>query len=206
MLGAPLDALRPAASFNASHVAAALLALLLWSPDAAAKDWHRALDQGEIVVYTTAVKGSDVPATVVKAVINTAPERVWRLVSHCGDYPRTMLRIKAGTEVSRKGNDIVCRVTVDMPFPYSDLTATTRVVHQVGGGRWSRRWTLMHGDYTANSGAWLLRRFGGDGNRTLVLYSAHAVPKAWVPGWVRDRAQKKTLPEMITKLRKLLGV
>ena len=189
-----------------TRAVAAMLALILWPPDAAAKDWNRALDQGEILVYTTAVKGSDVPATVVKAVINAAPEKVWDIVSHCARYPRTMVHIKAATEVSRKGNDIVCRVTVDMPFPYSDLTATTRVVHQVGGGRWSRRWTLMHGDYTANSGSWLLQPFGGDKNRTLAVYSAHAAPKAWVPGWIRVSAQKRTLPEMIVKMRKLLGV
>jgi ribosome-associated toxin RatA of RatAB toxin-antitoxin module len=172
----------------------------------ASKDWNRALADGEILVYTRPVKGSEVPEMIVKAVINSSPEKVWDLVSHCGNYTRTMLRIKAATEVSRKGNAIVCRVTVDMPFPYSDTTATTSVVHQVGGGRWSRRWTLLHGDYTANSGSWVLERYRGDPNRTLVLYSAHAVPRAWVPGWIRTQAQKKTLPEMIARLRKLLGV
>jgi len=91
-----------------------------------------------------------------------------------------------------------------MPFPYSDMTATTRVVHRVAGGRWSRRWTLIHGDYTVNSGSWLLRPFRGDANRTLVVYRAHAAPRAWVPGWIRERAQKKTLPEMILKLRRLV--
>lgn len=193
-------------ALDRQHTLPILAALALLAPrELAAKDRSRALGEGEILVHQRAVKGSDVPEMVVQAVINAAPERVWELVSRCGNYTRTMLRIKAATEVSRRGNEIVCRVTVDMPFPYSDTTATTRVIHEVGGGRWSRRWTLMHGDYTANSGSWLLQPFGGDGRRTLVEYRAHAVPKAWVPGWLREQAQKKTLPEMIVKLRRLLG-
>ncbi len=38
--------------------------------------------------------------------------------------------------------------------------------------------------------------------RTLAVYRARIVPKAWVPDWIRRRAQRKTLPEMIERLRR----
>jgi ribosome-associated toxin RatA of RatAB toxin-antitoxin module len=182
-----------------------LLTMLL-SPAAAAEGrWSRALDRGEILVYSRTPAGGSAPEVVVKAVIDAPPQKVWDLVSRCGSYERTMPRIKAARELSRRDNRVVCRVTVDMPFPYSDLTATTRVIHEVHprGRGFSRRWELVSGDYRVNRGSWVLRPFKGDPRRTYVVYRAQAVPKAWIPGWIRRTAQKRSLPEMIRRLRRL---
>ena len=160
--------------------------------------WQRALDRGEILVH--ARDGGEV---VVKAVINAAPRKVWALVSRCDRYPGTMPRITAARELSRQKGRVVCRVTVDMPFPYSDLTATTRVIHRESTDRFSRRWKLMHGDYKVNRGSWELSPYRGDAGRTLVIYKVRAVPKAWIPDWIRRKAQKASLPKMIRQLRKL---
>ena len=176
---------------------------LLVSSAAEARDWQAFFDRGEILVYQKKVKGIDVPEMVVKAVINAPPEKVWAIVSRCQNYTRTMLRIKRSQELSRRGNNIVCKVTVDMPFPYSDITSTTRVRHKVGNGRWHRSWRLISGDYTRNRGSWLLTRFKNDPKRTMAVYHALAVPKSWIPNWVRNLAQKKTLPKMIKRLRQL---
>jgi hypothetical protein len=190
---------------------AVLLVLALWilPEPAAARDWMAAYDRGEIVVYTRPVKISDQPEAIVKAVINAPPQKVWAIVSRCADYTRTMNRIVKSAELSRSGSPanqrLVCRVTVDVPFPYSDLTATTRVVHRVGNGRWYRTWRLWHGDYKFNRGSWTLTYFKGNKNRTMVVYRALAVPKAWVPGWIKTMATKRSLPEMIRRLRAQVG-
>ena len=114
-----------------------------------------------------------------------------------------MLRIKSARELSRVGNVVTCTVTVDLPWPMSDLTAVTRAVHTVKDNFWQRRWKLVKGDYKVNSGSWTLRTFDGKLNRTYVEYRVHAEPKNWVPGWLRTRAQKSTLPDLIKKIRKL---
>ncbi len=176
--------------------------LVLLTPGAGQADsWKQRLDQGEIMVYTRPVKGSDLPEIVVKAVINAPPAQVWALVSRCARYAKFMPRIKASRELSRKGGRILCRVTVDMPFPYSDLTATTEVRHTVSKDRWYRRWRLIKGDYKVNRGSWVLTPFGGDSKRTYAVYRAQAVPNAYVPGVIRRMAQKSSLPKMIKALR-----
>ena len=176
------------------------LSLLATAP-ARADDWQRKLDAGEILVYP----GRAESELVLKAVIDAPPRRVWELVSRCDRYPQTMARVKAARMISRKGQEVICEVTVDMPIPFSDLTAVTRAIHEERGDHFARRWQLLRGDYKVNRGSWELAPFAGQTGRTLVVYHVHAVPNVSVPRWIRDAAQRRSLPDMIRKLRKLAG-
>jgi ribosome-associated toxin RatA of RatAB toxin-antitoxin module len=187
-----------------THVPRWLAALLVLAsaPASAADDEDTRLAKGEVVIATRAVKGSETPEYITKAVIDAPPAKVWNIISRCADYVRTMPRIKASKELSRQGNKIVCQVTIEMPVPYSNLTATTDVTHTESAQRYTRVWKLQSGDYKVNSGSWVLTPFKGDAKRTLAVYTVHAEPKAWVPAWIRKKAQQKTLPEMMERLRK----
>lgn len=182
-----------------------LLAGALLVPGLAlAKDWAKAFDKGEILVYQK-VAGSSDPAIVLKGVIEAAPEKVWALISNCNQYKQNLLRIKDAATLPKRNGKVVCRITVDMPWPYSDITSVTEAVHVTGPPAWSRSWTLLSGAYHYNTGSWTLTRWRGDKNRTLVVYRVHAKPKAWVPGWIRRKAQSSTLPKLLRHLRKRLG-
>ena len=158
------------------------------------------LARGEILV--TSRPASGVAEVIVRAVIETPPRRVWDVVSQCGRYVQTMTRIKAARELSRKGGQVICKVTVDMPFPYPDLTAVTRGTHvEAPGQRFSRRWDLIEGDYKLNRGSWELEPFRGDARRTLATYRIQALPRPWIPAWIRERGQRQSLPDMIRKIR-----
>ncbi|MFU8803497.1 MAG: type II toxin-antitoxin system RatA family toxin [Bradymonadaceae bacterium] len=178
-----------------------LLTVLLLPPPLYAQD-KEALDRGEISVRTVDVAGSELPKVVVQGVIDASPAKVWELVSNCDNYVRRMPRIKAARIVERKGSTVICEVTVGLPFPISDLRATTRATHVVGPPTWSRTWTLIEGDYEKNDGSWVLTPFGDDGDRTLATYSVHAIPNTSVPAWARRRAQQSSMPEIIERLRK----
>ncbi|MCK5800267.1 MAG: hypothetical protein KAI47_23915 [Deltaproteobacteria bacterium] len=180
-----------------------VLGLGLVSATAGAKDWNKALDKGEILIYPQKVKGFSEPAFIVKAVIEAPPEKVWKLIANCGDYERTMQRIIKADMLPMQNGKVICRVVVDMPFPYSDLTALTAAVHREGPPAWSRHWKLIKGDFKYNTGKWVLTRWRGDPKRTLVFYRVFAKPSAWIPGWLRRSAQKRTLPNLIKHLRKL---
>jgi ribosome-associated toxin RatA of RatAB toxin-antitoxin module len=163
------------------------------------------LSAGEIIVETKAVKGSDVPRASVTAVVDAAPAEIWAIVSDCNTYSKNMIRIESAKELSREGNQVVCEVTADMPFPLSNLTAQTRAKHTVGPPVWSREWTLIKGDYTSNEGSWRIQAFDLEGTRSLVVYSVHAVPDMMVPDSLIKKAQRDTLPDLIKNLRKKVG-
>lgn len=179
-----------------------VLILLLLSGTAYANEEAR-LANGEILIATQNVAGSDVPKAVVTGVINAPPERIWAIVSDCDRYEGRLPRIRAAREVERSGNTVVCEVTVALPFPISDLTARTRATHTAGPREWRREWTLIEGDYQRNDGSWVLTPFQGDSNRTLVVYTVHAEPNNRVPQRLRNRAQESSLPDVIETLRNL---
>jgi ribosome-associated toxin RatA of RatAB toxin-antitoxin module len=186
---------------TATLAATAALALSLTS--ARADDATKArLATGEIIVQTKAIKGSTTPRLKAMAVVGAPPERIWKIVDQCADYPTTMVRIAAAEEVSRKGNIVRCKVTVDMPFPLSDLTALTEAVHTVQPGKmYKREWKLVEGDYRSNRGSWTLVPFDDAGQQTLVVYEVHADPKVAIPDGIKKAAQKKSIPELLEKIR-----
>jgi ribosome-associated toxin RatA of RatAB toxin-antitoxin module len=178
-----------------------LLAGMLLVPGLIAADDGDALDRGEILVRTVDVKGSSVPRVVVQAVVDAPPARVWPIVSDCDRYTERMPRIKQSRTVEKKEGTVICEVTVGLPFPMSDLRAKTTAKHVEGPPNWSRRWTLLEGDYQINDGSWELTAYKGDPNRTLAIYSVHAVPNTAIPGWARKRAQQSSMPEILVRVR-----
>lgn len=164
----------------------------------------KAVERGEIDVRTRAVKGSEAPQAIVTAIIDAPPEAVWAYVSDCARYHKTFERIKRSKLLEQKGNEYVCEVEVELPFPFDNLVGVTRAVHTVEPGKqWRRAWTLVRGDYNVNTGSWELKPYGADGKKTLAIYTVHADPKNSVPDWVRNKAQKSSLPDMMKRLRAL---
>jgi polyketide cyclase/dehydrase/lipid transport protein len=180
----------------------AALSVALAAPALAEPTDQERLARGEIVVRAEAVEGSKLPRIVATGVVDAPPEQLWPLIDHCADYVRTMIHITGAAELSRVGTHVVCRLTVDLPFPFPDLTSTTEAEHTVVPGvRYERRWKLVEGDYDENSGAWILVPYDQAGRRTLVTYEMHAVPKIFVPSFLQRIAQRKSIPAMFEKLR-----
>jgi ribosome-associated toxin RatA of RatAB toxin-antitoxin module len=158
------------------------------------------LEKGDVIITTKKIAGSPIPEARVRALIDATPEKIWPLVEDCNNYKANMVRVKDAHEISRKGETVVCETTIDMPFPISDLTASTRARHTIKDGTYRRAWKLLKGDYEVNTGSWTLKAY--DDGRTLVEYRIHAVPKIPVPGFLQQAAQSTSLPKLINHLRK----
>lgn len=177
-------------------------ALLLAAPLARAESAKERLAGGEIIVKSSAVSGSSTPKVRAMAVVDAAPEKIWAIIDKCDDYEKTMVRVAEAEELSRSGAKVKCKVTVDMPFPLSDLTAVTEATHTVKPGElWERKWKLVEGDYKVNNGSWRLAPFDDAKTRTLVVYEVLADPKITIPEGIKKAAQKKSIPELIEHLR-----
>ena len=87
------------------------------------------LEKGDVVITTKKIAGSPMPEARVRAIVDATPDKIWPLVERCDDYKVNMVRVKDAHEISRKGQTVICETTIDMPFPLSDLTASTRAKH-----------------------------------------------------------------------------
>lgn len=160
------------------------------------------LSRGDVLVHTEPVPGSSTPCIVVRAVFEHPPEAVWRHIDQSTRYCEFMPRVKASAELSREGENIRTRMTVDMPFPLKNLTATTRARHLVEPGvRYVREWKLEEGDYHQNEGSWTLTPFDGNPQRAYAYYRVHVVPKIPIPKAIQSAVQEKAMPRLIEALR-----
>jgi ribosome-associated toxin RatA of RatAB toxin-antitoxin module len=176
----------------------ALVGLFLTSPVRA--DDAADLDAGKILVTSVAVPGSPEPEHVVRAVVESPPRSVWKVVSDCAHFKDRLPHIAASAELSRSGNTVTCQVTVALPFPASNLTAVTEAVHDERPDGMKRSWKLVRGDYDFNDGSWTIESYRG-GAASLVTYRLHVKPKSFVPAFIRNAAQEKALPDMMQRVR-----
>ncbi len=163
-------------------------------------------DDDDIKVSQQKFPDSDVPFNVVEGVVNAPPEDVWAVVSKCNNYAKTMPRILKSKELSREGDEATtwkakCEVTADLPFPLSDLTGITIATHKVeAGGKYSREWTLLSGDYDINHGAWIIQGID-DNKKSYVTYKIRVKPKIALPtSWIAS-AQKSAIKDVILRMR-----
>lgn len=160
------------------------------------------LTRGEVIVTTEPVAGSSTPRLIVHAVIDAPTDRLWDLIDRSALYSRFMPRVKKSEELSRSGDDVRTRVTVDMPFPLRNLTATTQARHTVEPGvRYERAWRLESGDYKLNEGSWTLTPLADDAGRTFVHYQLHVIPKVPIPKVIQSAVQERAMPGLIDALR-----
>jgi ribosome-associated toxin RatA of RatAB toxin-antitoxin module len=186
---------------NQRNIAALLLfaASTLLSPQAEADDASD-LDAGKVLVTSVPVAGSPEPEHVVRAVVESPPSSVWKVVSDCTHYKDRLPHVAASAELSRAGNTVTCQVTISVPFPMSNLTAVTEAVHDEHPDHMTRKWKLVRGDYEFNDGSWTVESYRG-GAASLVTYRVHVKPKSAVPGFVRNMAQERALPDMMQRVR-----
>lgn len=160
-----------------------------------------AVDPGAVEVKTSAVKGSDMPKITAKAVLSQPPEKVWAVISDCSKYKGRMPRVAASKLLKKDGNKFTCEVTVEVPFPFSNLTAVTEAVHEESPEGMSRRWKLVRGDYKKNEGSWEIKPLEG-GAKSQVTYTVHVEPNTSLPSGILEAAQKKAIPDLFVRLEK----
>jgi ribosome-associated toxin RatA of RatAB toxin-antitoxin module len=181
-----------------AHGAMVLAGLLLVSP--AHADDAGDLDAGKIFVASVPVAGSSEPEHVVRAVVESPPASVWKIVSDCAHYKDHLPHMAASAELSRVGPTVTCQVTIAMPFPIANLTATTEAIHVERPDGMTRTWKLVRGDFEFNEGSWTIESYRG-GSASLVTYRLHVKAKTIVPAFIRNMAQEKALPELMQRVR-----
>ncbi len=181
------------------------LLLLLWSPALHAAPSlsaaHKAtLSKGEVVIVTLPTS-SGVKAWAAR-VIRAPKEAVWPTVRDCAHFSKFMPRTKASRMVRKTGEKMICEVEISMPFPLSNLKATTTAVNTTlpGDAGYKRTWKLLEGNYKRNQGSWDILPWGAD--TTLAVYNIDVDPDMLVPDAILRKAQTGSLPDVFKAIEK----
>ncbi len=163
---------------------------------------HRAaLEKGEVVVTLLEPTGGEGIAALARAVVDAPVEKVWPVVRDCQHFQSFMPRTKESRVSDAAGDQFTCYVEIEMPFPLSNLKASTRsTVRELPGGVHERRWALESGDYERNSGSWTVKPWA-EGKKALLEYRIDVKPNSSVPDAIARRAQSSSLPEMFDAIR-----
>ncbi|MCB9535545.1 MAG: hypothetical protein H6704_04705 [Myxococcales bacterium] len=164
-------------------------------------DAKATLTKGEVIVERLDPTGGTGVAARAMGVVDAAPAKVWPVVRDCEHFAKFMPRTKMSALISRKGTDSVCKVEIEMPFPFDNLWSVVRSSErETEGGGFQRVWTLMKGTYKRNNGRWSVYPWEGD--KSLLVYEIDVDPDMAIPDAIIRSAQTGSLPDVFEAVRK----
>jgi ribosome-associated toxin RatA of RatAB toxin-antitoxin module len=184
-------------------LAGALLIAAASAPTGASEDVRRRLAAGEVVVTDALPPGASQTARggTARAMVRASPDEVWRVIVDYRAHPRYYPRVTAAEVMEEDERHVVVRYEVTVrPFSflfYMDKypdPQRRRVEWHLADGR-------SHGLFSENSGYWQVDEMHA-GDTSLVTY-AIAV-RTLLPGFLTGGAERASLGETVTKLRKLV--
>lgn len=170
------------------------------------KDERALLEQGEVIVSLSAVAGSATKKSVAVALIDTAPEQVFEVLTRYDEFPSFMPYCKT-TEVRAKEGDIsTVYFELDFPWPIGDkhyiLKLTDKRYDVSGEVVFVSSWEYEpdSGNIKDSSGSWEVRAY--DADRSFVRYTVFTDPGGKMPAWATNMATEVAVPKVIDGLRK----
>ena len=174
-----------------------------------------ARDDGISVLARTPERGgaAEVKATTV---MDAPAEAVWRVVRDYVNYPKVMpyteeSRVLA-TQEGGKAMTVYCLINAPLVDKRDFIIRVLDESDWKGGqGFMKASWKETTEDapaerdgvvrVTLNQGYWLLEPREG-GKKTLVTYHVLTDPGGSLPGWVADKANKSSVPDVLRAVRK----
>lgn len=174
--------------------------------DVSVSEETRRLDAGEVLLTRLEPAGGVGAAAQAKGVIEAPVSKVWPAVRDCQHFDKFMPRVMRSELREDRGDELLCFVLVDMPWPADDLEAETlSKIERLPDNTFRRSWHLVRGSFEHNTGSYEVAPFQGDPDRSLVTYIIDANPNVPLPDAVLKQAQAKTLPELFEKIAEHVG-
>ena len=166
----------------------------------------RRLGTGELLIERLEPTGGEGVAARAKAVIEAPVSKVWPAVRDCQHFKEFMPRTLQSELRESKGNERLCYVELDMPWPLDPVgLETLSTIEELPKGAFRRSWRMTQGKFKHNTGSYQVEPFNGDASRTLLTYTVDALPDLPVPDAVLRNAQASTLPKMFDAIGQRAG-
>ncbi len=190
-----------------------LLVLLAGAPDAG---WTQVARGDGISVLSRSPKGSSVAEVKATSLVDAPPREVWRVIRDYASYAKTMPYTEESRILSSEqdGKVLVFYCLVNAPL-VDKREFIIRIVDDSdwkdGEGYLKTSWTLATEGLPPtregvvrvplNDGYWLLEP-REEGRKTFVTYYLHTDPGGSLPGWVADKANRTSVPDVLRAVRK----
>ncbi|WP_257463399.1 START domain-containing protein [Archangium lipolyticum] len=190
-----------------------LLVLLAGADEPA---WKQVTRDDGITVLARTPEGGSVAEVKATALVDAPPHDVWRVIRDYPNYKKTMPYTEESRVLSSEqdGKVIVFQCLVNAPL-VDKREFIIRIVDESdwkdGQGFLKAAWTMATEGLPPeregvvrvklNRGYWLLEP-REEGKKTFVTYYLYTDPGGSLPGWVADRANKKSVPDVLRAVRK----
>lgn len=193
--------------------AVSLLVLLSGANEPA---WRQVARDDGITVMARTPGGSSVAEVKATALVDAPADAVWRVIRDYANYKKTMPYTEESRVLSSEQDG---KVTVFYCLVNAPMVAKRDFVIRIldesdwkeGQGYMKATWTALEQGapperegvvrVKLDTGSWLLEP-REEGKKTFVTYYLHTDPGGSLPGWVADKANKTSVPDVLRAVRK----
>jgi hypothetical protein len=192
------------------------LPLLVLLAGTAEPAWQQVARDDGIIVQARTPEGGSVSEVKATALVDAAPQDVWRVIRDYNNYTKTM----PYTDESRVlASEQEGKVTVFYCLVNAPLVDKRDFIIRIrdesdwkdGKGFLKTAWTVTTDGAPAvregvvrvklNNGYWLLEP-REEGKKTFVTYYLYTDPGGSLPKWIADKANKTSVPDVLRAVRK----
>ena len=173
--------------------------------------WQEVNKNDNVVVWAREVPHSNVREVRAEGIINAPAERVWEVLGDNTHFVDFMPYVVETHVVAPNGSGGHYEYTLLNPPLVSkrDYTLDVTLLEDPDGGAYIRSWTTANHkgpppqDGTVRlevvEGNWTLERI--DPTHTRATYTLHTDPGGSIPGWMANKANTTSLPDLINAVR-----
>lgn len=180
---------------------------LAWAGVAGAEDWETVLE-APFVVKTRSVPGSDVKEYLVEGKLDAHPADLQETLCDAPRFPGFMPHVKEARVLDGNGKVDFVYVRVEPPVgssrDYVSKVVLLESVRPDGSGRFRQIWRAVPDRIPErrgivrlkiNEGSWEISPSGE--RQSHFVYRFRVDPGGWVPGFVREMANREAIPETL---------
>lgn len=190
-----------------------LFLTMLWAaPQGEGHLWQQSVQHGDISVSSRKVADSEIHELKAESVMPLAAEQIWQVILDTEHYAEFMPYVQKARRITSDTEAIHYEYQCLHPplVKKRDYVIKTTSEPDAAAGLWVHRFESAPNigpaptdeaiRVTKVEGSWTLRRL--DAQHTHVTYRLFTDPGGSVPRWIANRANSRSIPELLEAVRK----